>query len=191
MGRAAYGNGVHGYPAAQPLPASDIRNAPMYQLAMLASLSDRKGQAAFNAKFGVSLGEWRVLANILLLQPASLADLSRAMLLDKGQLSRTVQRLVRRRWVDSRAAPNNRGALLLTVTPAGREQHDALLRFALARNETSMSVLSADERACFMTCLRKLRTHIEQQYALEFGAQSHVSTRIAGGETARAHAPQD
>lgn len=172
-------------------PSDDIREAPMYQLAMLASLSDRKGQAAFNSQFGVSLGEWRVLANILHLEAASLADLSRAMLLDKGQLSRTVQKLVQRGWVNSDPAPNHRGALLLTVTPLGREQHAALLDFALARNEHSMSALTPEERDCFMICLRKLRDHIARQYWLEVGEQPTHQKKTDGAEGTRALTPQD
>lgn len=145
----------------------DIRDAPMYQLALLASLSDRKGQALFSRKFGVSLGEWRTLANIVVLEPVSLADLSRSMLLDKGQLSRTVQRLVQRRWVVSHAAPGNRGALMLTVTDAGRERYAALLDYAWRRNERTMSVLTSDEQACFVTCIRKLRGYMEREFAVE------------------------
>lgn len=143
----------------------DVRDAPSYQLAMLAGLNDRKGQAEFTSAFGVSLGEWRALANIFILAPVSLAELARAMLLDKGQLSRTVRKLVSRRWVAARPVPGNRRAVLLAPTPVGRARHAALLRFAMARNEATMSVLTAGERQQFTACLRKLRAHTEAEFA--------------------------
>lgn len=143
----------------------DVREAPSYQLAMLASLNDRKGQAEFTAAFGISLGEWRALANIFILAPVSLVELARAMMLDKGQLSRTVGKLVARRWVASRPAPDNRRTVLLALTGAGRARHAALLRFAMARNESTMSVLTKEERQQFVACLRKLRAHTEAEFA--------------------------
>lgn len=160
----------------------DVRDAPSYQLAMLASLNDRKGQAEFTAGFGVSLGEWRALANIFILAPVSLAELARRMLLDKGQLSRTVGKLVARRWVASRAAPGNRRAVLLALTAPGRARHAALLRFAMARNEATMSVLTAEERRQFTACLRKLRAHTEA----EFAALSEAELRRAAPRSAAA-----
>ena len=172
MGRSR-STGDNAGKAGEGWPASrDIRDAPMYQLAMLASLSDRKGQAAFSAQFGLSLGEWRALANIAIQEPVSLADLSRDMMLDKGQLSRTVQRLVQRGWVSSHAMPGNRGALTLTVTAEGRERYAALMKFTEERNAKSMSVLTPDERRAFMHCIGKLRAHMERLYVYEFGGQA-------------------
>lgn len=146
-------------------PLRDVRDAPSYQLAMLANLNDRKGQAEFAAAFGVSLGEWRALANIFILAPVSLAGLARAMMLDKGQLSRTVRKLVARRWIASRPAPASRRTVLLTLTGTGRARHAALLRFAMARNEATMSVLTTQERRQFVACLRKLRAHTEAEFS--------------------------
>ncbi|WP_119420888.1 MarR family winged helix-turn-helix transcriptional regulator [Desertibaculum subflavum] len=171
MGRAGDRMGSTASPIARATAQADagilrdVRDAPSYQLAMLASLNDRKGQAEFAAAFGISLGEWRALANIFILAPVSLVELARAMLLDKGQLSRTVRRLATRRWVATRPAPENRRAVLLTLTSAGRTKHDALLRFANARNESTMSVLTPDERRQFVACLRKLRAHTEAEFA--------------------------
>lgn len=189
MGQATSGNRDTDPATGERRPPQDIRDAPLYQLAMLASLSDRKGQGIFSAKFGVSLGEWRALANIVNLQPVSLADLGREMRLDKGQLSRTVQRLVERHWVVSRAAPRNRGALLLTVTPSGQEKYTALMEFTQARNDMTMAVLTPSERKTFMSCIRKLRAYMEEQYAIEADGQTRKlknDSRTHGeGEPAR------
>ena len=146
-------------------PLRDLREAPAHQLAILARLSNRRAQADFTARFGVNLGEWLVLANIYIHAPARLAKLSRATALDKGQLSRTVQRLVQRGWVASRAAPGNRGALDLSLTTLGSEQHDAMLKFAGARNEAMMSALTPAEQACFISCIQKLKTRLQEQEA--------------------------
>lgn len=147
-----------------PRPLRDLRDAPAHQLAILARLSNRKAQADFSARYDVTLGEWSVLAIIKVHAPVTLVDLSQATLLDKGQLSRTVQRLVQRGWVESRAAPRNRGAVHLSLTAAGRALHAELLAFAALRNEIMMSVLTPAERDCFVACIDKLRAHMESAF---------------------------
>jgi hypothetical protein len=48
------------------------------------------------------------IATIQFIGPVSLADLGRQMLVDKGQLSRVVSRLVERGWVNNHKTPGNR-----------------------------------------------------------------------------------
>lgn len=144
---------------AKAYPLRDLRDAPAHQLAVLARLSNRNAQAEFSTKFGVNLGEWTVLAHIHIHAPVTLAELSQATMLDKGQLSRTVQRLVQRGWVNSRPSSTHRAAVQLSLTAVGEERHDALLAYAAIRNEWIMSALTPDEQHCFITCIRKLRAH--------------------------------
>ena len=40
-----------------------------------------------------------------------------------------------------------------------------LLRFARARNDSTMTALTPTERDIFAACLRKLRAHTERQFA--------------------------
>jgi DNA-binding MarR family transcriptional regulator len=163
--------------ALEPVMLRDLRDAPAHQLGELARLSRRKAQAEFSAKFGVNLGEWTLLATIFVHAPATLAELSQVTMLDKGQLSRTVQRLVQRGWVASRRSPNHRGALQLSLTQPGHEMHATLLRFAARRNALMMATLTPAEQDCFLTCIRKLRAHFQDQDA----------TTDAGATTAAIH----
>lgn len=156
----------------EPHGLRDLRDAPAHQLGQLARVSNRKAQAEFSARFGVNLGEWTVLAHIFIHAPVTLAELSQATMLDKGQLSRTVQRLVQRGWVASRASPRHRGAVQLSLTPQGHERHAALLSFAAVRNRSMMSALTPAEQDCFITCIRKLRAH--------FGAEAPAEAARAG-----------
>ena len=78
--------------------AHDLRDIISYQFARFVNINDRLAQAHMSEAFGITLGEWRVFAVIQFMAPVSLADLGRQMLVDKGQLSRMVRRLVERGW---------------------------------------------------------------------------------------------
>jgi DNA-binding MarR family transcriptional regulator len=157
--------------------AGNIRDLLSYRLARVAGLNDRSGHAHLAETFAITLSEWRVFGNIKTLAPVMLADLSRFMLIDKGQLSRTVSALIARGWVASKASKFDRRIILLTLTPAGQSEHDRILTFAAARNRTMLSVLEPTERRDLVRLLAKLEAFVETEHgALGLGSASQAET---------------
>ena len=68
----------------------------------------------------LSLAEARVLYEIARGEGLTGADLTRALALDKGRVSRILARLKARKYVQSRPSPEHRKRLLLSLTPTGR-----------------------------------------------------------------------
>jgi DNA-binding MarR family transcriptional regulator len=145
--------------------ATSINDLLSYRLAVLASLNDRSGHAHLKEAFGLTLSEWRVLGNIAARARASFSDIADAMLIDKGQLSRTVAALAGRGLIVSVVTPADRRGTTLEMTAAGRRFHSRVLAFAMERNEALLSCLDTRERHQLDAMLRKLMLFVEIEQA--------------------------
>jgi DNA-binding MarR family transcriptional regulator len=153
----------------------NIHDLLSYRLARVAGLNDRSGHAHLTEEFSITLSEWRVLGNIRTLAPVTLSDVSRAMLIDKGQLSRTVSALVARGWLQSQASKLDRRTAHVSLTPSGLREHDRILAFAVERNQSVLDVLEPDEQRALLRTLAKLERFVE----VEHGALAGGSARLA------------
>lgn len=151
-------------PAVQPTQPRDIRDLLGFRLSLLTTISDRKAQSQISGRFAMNLGEWRALGAIKAWAPASLADLSRALYQDKGQLSRTVKALGVRGLVVSAPGSNGKRGPLFRLTPEGRRRHDRMLAFAADRNAHLLEALSDRERAQLFRLLDKLTMSTRRAY---------------------------
>jgi len=75
---------------------------------------------------GVTPAQCHALLELADLGESSLAGLARRLGLDASTLSRTVDGLVRSGYVSRRAEPDNRRAVRLALTPAGRRTVDSI-----------------------------------------------------------------
>jgi DNA-binding MarR family transcriptional regulator len=154
-----------------------------YQLARLVNINDRLAQAHLSEEFGITLGEWRTFANMQIMAPVSLAALAREMLADKGQISRMVRGLIRRRWVDSRKTPGNRRSVTLTLTALGQAKHREIFAFVIERNRALQSVLLPRERAQLSGILKNLTAYDEILLAELAGGSARRAESIAKRRT--------
>lgn len=142
-----------------------IRDLLSYRLAVLANLNDRAGHAHLKETFGVTLSEWRVLGNIAVAQPATFSGIAGAMVIDKGQLSRTVAALVKRGLIASSVNARDRRGVVLSLTARGTRFHERVLAFAAERNAALVSGLYAHERRTLDAILAKLAAYVEVEHA--------------------------
>lgn len=157
----------------------DIREMLMYRLTRLATIGERTGQLRISRKFGLNVGEWRVLGAIHALAPVTLAGLAGELYLDKGQLSRTVSGLIEARLVSFRANASDRRQALYETTAEGRRLHDRVLAFVALRNDRLMSALTPREQAGLFRLLDKLDGTFSQSHDEIFGAQAQANAREA------------
>ncbi len=174
--------------ARKPLPAPcAIRELLSYRLSRLAGLNDRSGHAHLMEEFGVTLGEWRVLAIVAADAPLTFADLARATLLDKGQLSRTVRRLATRGWVLSVRTKGNGRSVDLHMTAAGRRQALRISDFAAERNRVMLTTLNAAERVTVFALLDRLSAFVETEFFGLATASARDAERAASWHAASPH----
>jgi DNA-binding MarR family transcriptional regulator len=134
-----------------------IRELLSYRLHQVANLLSRGAEMRYRREFGVSLWEWRTVA---LLggagQPQSLNELARAAGMDKGQMSRVVSGLTRRKIVLRGADANDARGIRLSLTRSGKTLYQKLIGAAAERNSAFLGCLSLKERACLEQAMDKL-----------------------------------
>jgi DNA-binding MarR family transcriptional regulator len=114
----------------------------------------------FLERFGVGIGDWRVLASINALGQASSQEIVGLISMDAAAVCRSVAKLEQ----DSFVAPV-RGRFVgrtkpYELTDKGRNLYAAMREIALAREDQLLGALSADERRVLIELMRKVMTRI-------------------------------
>jgi DNA-binding MarR family transcriptional regulator len=136
---------------------TEIRDLLSFKLHRVANLLSRGAELRYRREFGVSLWEWRTIAFLGRSQePMSLGQLAEAANIDKGQMSRVVAGLTKRRLVLREVHPGDGRGIRLTLTRAGRRIYDGLIRAAAERDATFRGCLSREEHKVFDRALAKL-----------------------------------
>ena len=145
-----------------------IRELLSYRLHQVANLLSRGAEMRYRREFGVSLWEWRTVA---LLggagEPQSLNDLSRAAGVDKGQMSRVVSGLTKRKIIFRETDANDGRGIRLSLTRSGKKLYRHLIGAAAERNSAFLGCLTPKERECLEQAMTKLareaRNFIQQE----------------------------
>lgn len=134
-----------------------IRELLSYRLHQVANLLSRGAEMRYRREFGVSLWEWRTVALLgSAAEPQSLNELARAAGMDKGQMSRVVSGLTRRKLVFREADVNDARGIRLSLTRSGTALYRKLIGAAAERNSAFLGCLTAKERACLEQAMTKL-----------------------------------
>ena len=151
---------------------TEIRDLLSYRLHTVANLLSRGAELRYRREFGVSLWEWRTVALLgAATEALSLGELAHAAGIDKGQMSRVVSGLAKRRIVLREAHPGDGRGIHLTLTKTGRKLYEGLIRAAGERDAAFRNCLTKDERAALDRVLLKLagqaRELIQDEKALK------------------------
>ena len=151
---------------------TEIRDLLSFKLHRVANLLSRSAEMHYRREFDVSLWEWRTIALLGAAdQPVSLGHLAQAAAIDKGQMSRVVAGLTKRRIVVREAHPADGRGVHLTLSKAGQRIYQALISAARERDETFRRCLSDKEAQVFDKALGKIaheaRTLIQAEKGLK------------------------
>ncbi len=134
-----------------------IRELLSYRLHQVANLLSRGAEMRYRREFGVSLWEWRTVALLGgAAEPQSLNELARAAGIDKGQMSRVVSGLTRRKIITRETDANDARGIQLSLTRSGKSLYQKLILVAARRNSAFVGCLSAKEHACLEQAMTKL-----------------------------------
>jgi DNA-binding MarR family transcriptional regulator len=142
------------------------------RLLSLATLLRRSANLLYRRELGLSEVEWRVLAIVGDHAPLTLAALVEILGLDKGQLSRSVTALVKRRILARTADPRDSREVHIALTPHGHATFEALIVLALERNRKLVVGLDRPEIAALLAALDRLLANAKTMIA-----RSQASTR--------------
>ena len=136
---------------------TEIRDLLSYRVHRVANLLSRSAELRYRREFGVSLWEWRTIALLgAAAEPQSQGQLARAAGIDKGQMSRVVSGLARRRIVLREAHPGDGRGVRLTLTKTGTRLYQGLIRSAIERDSAVRGCLTKNETEAFERILTKL-----------------------------------
>jgi DNA-binding MarR family transcriptional regulator len=134
-----------------------IRELLSYRLHQVANLLSRGAELRYRREFSVSLWEWRTVALLGGAGEAqSLNELARAAGMDKGQMSRVVSGLTKRKIIFRETDANDARGIRLSLTRPGKNLYRKLISAAAERNSAFLGCLSARERACLEKAMTKL-----------------------------------
>ena len=105
---------------------------------------------------GISLTQWRMLLIIGSLKNARLSDIVRESALDKGQVSRTLKKMVADALVNREAIENDQRASGLTLTDKGQSLLTRILPLMTTRREHLTGSLAVIELDVLFDALDKL-----------------------------------
>lgn len=135
----------------------------------LFSLLRRGGTLAQKRQFGLSELEWRVMVNVAF-SPQSLTGLADLLVLDRGQLSRTIKAMAQRGLVTRERKPGG-PEIVIELTNQGEELHERMIEWAVERDTALTSGIPPEDIATLRRVLThmidKARVRLEEERNLE------------------------
>lgn len=132
-----------------------------YRMAVIAHLMSSGFSKRYSKEYDMSIGEWRVMANLGHQEPQSGHEIGSHSHLDKVQISRAVARLEKKGWIQREGDTVDRRRNLLTLTVEGRAVFNEIGKLALAFEDDVSASLSTEEYAALDRILRKLLKRAE------------------------------
>lgn len=126
-----------------------------YRLSIASNAVSDRVAAVYQARFGLKVPEWRVLAVIAERGQATQAALVDATQMDKMTVSRAATALVERGLL-TRTRAGDRRTLELSLSPEGAGLHGEIAPLAMAIEAGLLASFSAAERRQLMDFLQRL-----------------------------------
>ena len=142
-------------PTPQPPSALSLETYLPYRLSLASNAVSRLLSRAYEARFGVTLSEWRVLA-VLSFEPMPQVELANRTSLDKGAVSRAAHALIKRGFVVRAPDPIDGRSHTLNLTLAGQAMCDQITPAAEKYERALSRAFSAEEIADFKNKLVRL-----------------------------------
>lgn len=114
------------------------------RMIILFGLMRRSGAITQRHQFNLSETEWRIMAQVGEFAPLSLNGLAELLLLDRGQLSRTVKGMVARGLLSRERKPGG-PEIEIDLTREGRELHSRMVDRAVERDRILIEGIPEDD----------------------------------------------
>lgn len=125
---------------------------------------------------GLNLTAYRILLVLSVFRQTTAADLSRLMVLDRAQISRTVAELVASGHLGTRPDPGSKRRRLLSLTPKGRSAVDGVRGRFEDRQALLEARASARDLRGFSTALDQLSAYLADELDLPEATPTGLGT---------------
>jgi DNA-binding MarR family transcriptional regulator len=132
-----------------------------YRLSVASNRASRWVARSYEAKFGLSIWQWRVMAVLGGADRLTAQELTAATAMDKVNVSRAVRALIERGLVNRPKHQSDGRSALLELTPAGRSVYDEVAPVALRHEAALLDGFSPDEIRLLTDLLLRLEKRAE------------------------------
>lgn len=133
-----------------------------YRLSVLAADVSRALSQIYTREFGLSIPEWRIVANLGRFGPQNAGDLAEHSSLDKPKVTRALQKLEARGLVQRAVEAKDRRQVRLSLTRRGRLVLGQIASLALEWERELTAPLSAGDRAALERIVTTLGARAEE-----------------------------
>lgn len=133
-----------------------LHDRTTYRFSILAARQTRCLSEMYVQKFGLSVGQWKVLPIIGYYGPMSAKAVGERTSLEPEKVTRAVDQLVARGLVSRRADSKDRRRVVLSLAAKGREVFTESEQLRSAIEKEFLNALKPQERAAFHRILDKL-----------------------------------
>ena len=132
-----------------------------YRVCILAKMMDR-ASAAELAAYKLGVAEWRVLAQLSVVSPATVRGLAARLRVDRAEVSRAAAALVARRLVKRESEPGDARSALFRLTESGRALYREIMPSRVALHERLAGALTSHELEVLTAAAEKLTKELER-----------------------------
>ncbi|MCR9128080.1 MAG: MarR family transcriptional regulator [Alphaproteobacteria bacterium] len=133
-----------------------------YRLSVVSNKASGLIARAYQARFGLTIQEWRIIAVLGAGAALTAQGLCEATAMDKVTVSRAVRRLDTRGLVTRRPNPSDKRASDITLTGEGEAIYAEVAPLALQYEQAMVDELTRAERDQLMTLLAKLEARLDK-----------------------------
>lgn len=137
--------------------ALDLEHFLPYRLSVLSNTISQTIAAEYEARFGLSVTQWRAMAILGRHDDLAARDVAARSAMDKVAVSRALAGLVEKGFVRRATAREDKRESRLRLTAAGRRVHDDIVPLALAHERALLERLTSEERHWLMRILNALQ----------------------------------
>ncbi|MGY6662008.1 MAG: MarR family winged helix-turn-helix transcriptional regulator [Glycocaulis sp.] len=126
-------------------PALILSEYLPYRLSVVSNKASGLIARAYQARFGLTIWEWRVIAVLGGGEAITAQAICEATAMDKVTVSRALRTLTERALVRRRTSPTDKRAALVSLTPEGQSIFDEIAPLALEWERSLLEGFSPDE----------------------------------------------
>jgi DNA-binding MarR family transcriptional regulator len=132
-----------------------------YRLSVLSNRISHALGREYQARFGVSIPEWRVMAVLGRFQTLSASEVAGRSRMDKVKVSRAIAAMERKGLVDRSTDPRDQRMIRLALTEAGRAMHRQITAFALGWEQRLLACLDDSTREGLEAAILRLSQRLD------------------------------
>ena len=144
-------------------PALDLEHFLPYRLSVLSNTISQTIAAEYEARFGLSVTQWRAMAILGRHDNLAARDVAARSAMDKVAVSRALAGLVEKGYVRRAMAREDKRESRLRLTAAGRRVHDEIVPLALEHERRLLEKLTPEERGWLGRVLDALQPSPESE----------------------------